>query len=227
MNSLSINSFIGLVGLFIFSVMASAQAPDQSQAREQLLEIAHAVDLEDERLTGNWERLKQHSEELFPVWVELIQASNEDRVLEFSLLTAESASATKAKELIDLAVQLLGRIDSTLFPLATQSALHTLAEFGDKSHVSNVQRFVNHPNIMIQSAAKKALQALTDSPTQTPKSTLPSSTQTSRPSSSKPSTTNQTGAAINAPASSTPWSVVAVVIVAAIGLLWLLLKRRS
>lgn len=219
---------IGCVGLISLPIMSQEQAFDLSKAREQFLKIATADDFEDQELVDNWGRLKRNSDRLFPLWTELIGSSNDDLVLQRTLLTAESSAATKRNEINELATQLLNRLEPDRWPLAAERALQTLGKFGEEPQIATVQRYVNHSNAMIQSAAKKALQALTDSPAQTPRSTLPSSTQTIRPSSSKPSDTNLTSpTAESPPTSSTPWSVVAVLIVAAIGLLWLLLKGRK
>jgi hypothetical protein len=218
---------IGCVGLTSLPIMSQGQVFDVSQAREHILEIASADDFEDSRLADNWEKLKRNSDRLFPLWVELIRSSKDDRVLQITLSTAESSAATKRNELNDLATQLLDRLDSDSLPLAAERALHTLGKFGGGPQVATVQSYINHSNATIQSAAKKALEALTDRPAHTPRSTLPSSTQTIRPSSSKPSTTNQTREIINAPRSLMSWSAVAVLIVVAVGMLCLFLKGRK
>lgn len=227
MNAIPKNMFIGLVTVFLLPLIGRSQVPERSQSREQILEIARAFDLEDERLNMNWERLKQHSEELFPMWVELIQTSNEDRVLEFSLLTADSASPTQGRELTSLATHLLGRIDPTLFPLATQSALRTIGKSGATSDLPTVQRYLTNPNVLIQSAAKKAIQALADSPAKTPRSTLPLLPRTVQSNSSKQTNPRQDETFINVPVTPIPWGIIIGLIVAAMALLAFLRKRRS
>lgn len=154
----------------------------------------------------------------------MIGNSDDDLTLQQVLALAQTCAATKGAELKNLAVQLLNRPDLDRFSSGGSEALQVLRKYGDASDIATVQKYVNHPNRWIKLSAEKALQDITERRGQTPEVVAPSSQQ---PDSPPPSRTLQLAPLIGVESESTAWTLVTGLFLAAVGLVWWLVKRRD
>jgi hypothetical protein len=216
--------FLTALVLFQFPPTLDAQEMNIRTAREKLEELASADDLDDE-LRQNWLMLKQQSGSLFTLWHDVVRSSESDLLIQTTMVLAGAAPPEKSKELSDLAITLLTQRDATKFPLAIESAIKTLGTIGGAENTELIQQFERHSNGAISLAAQKTLESLRKR--QTPFATeTPAVKQQPAPKNAlDPEITPK--AQIDKTASSTPWGIIALSGVVVVGLMMLLLKRRS
>lgn len=146
-----------LAALPISQVMSEI-APDD--LRQKITVFAHSTDFDDKKQAEQFENLMKESLRNFPLFLEILRNSDDDRVLYVTLTVASTASGTHRKDITDIAVQLLTNRDSKSFPLTAQTALQTLGTLGTSEHISLVKHFESDPNTLVRSAAKTAVNEL-------------------------------------------------------------------
>lgn len=214
-----------------FVLLQVASAANPQEVLKSITRLAHANDWMSDELLVDVKQLRASADELFPIFSQIIDTSTEDAVLNVTLSIASEARANRGVELSEMAARILSKRDPALFPLVTQRALATLGASGDRRYIPLLKAFSSNQGLLVRTAAESALASLDKSQKSPPSSEhaqpvpLPPLSQQAPTIGAdemrKPATHGE-----NQP-SSTPWSVVAVLIVAAVGLLWLLLKGRK
>lgn len=217
-----------LITWIFLSFQQVAMAEPSADLVERVTKLAHANDWMSDKMLEEVKWLRASANEHFLVFMQIIEATEDDAVLNTAMSFAESATNHKS-ELSETAAKLLSKRDASLFPSSIQRALAILGASGDKKHIPQVKAFASNPQILIRTAAETALNNLENKieaePT-TSNQNLPPVVQPP-----VPDKTHQSKPPISAsseePTSLTPWSIIVVLIVVASGLLWLALKRRS
>jgi hypothetical protein len=212
-------------GCVAFQHFAMAESPPD--LIKSVTKLARANDWMSDEMLEEVKHLRASANEHFLIFAQIIETTQEDAVLNTAMSIASEAATSHKPDLSEIASKVLSKRSASLFPLATQRALAVLGASGDKKHIPQIKIFASNPQILIRTAAESALTSLERTPHEesgasAQKSSFLQPSTPKKASEAKPTPTTP----IEEPAESTPWSLIVVLIVAALGLLCWLLKRR-